>query len=125
MTKEQIDNLRIGDEIWLAKFKLGYDPTTHEITALHNYYPRKFVIQHYICDGCDKDFHIVGFEVLDGRHRMSIDFVRLLYNDICEHMKYATSENEITEWYENHKREKKEAYMKQLENAIRSVEVSR
>ena len=125
MTKEQIDNLRIGDEIWLAKFKLGYDQTTHEITALHNYHPRKFVIQHYICDGCDKDFHIVGFEVLDGRHRMSIDSVSLLDNDISEHIKYATSENEITEWYENHKREQKEAYMKQLENTIRSVEVSR
>ena len=56
---------------------------------------------------------------------MSIDSVSLLDNDISEHIKYATSENEITEWYENHKREQKEAYMKQLENAIRSVEVSR
>lgn len=122
MTKEQIDNLRIGDEIWLAKFKLGFDPTTHKITALLNYHPRKFVIQHYICDGCGEDFHVVGFETLDGCHRMSIESVGLVDNNISEHLKYATSEKEITEWYENHKREQKELYMKQLEEATKTLE---
>lgn len=119
MTKEQIDNLRIGDEIWLAKFKLGYDTTTRKITALINYHPKKFVIQRYICDA---DFNIVGFETLDGCCRMSIESVGLVDNDISEHLKYATSEKEITEWYENHKREQKEEYMKQLEEATKVLE---
>ncbi len=119
MTKEQIDNLHIGDEIWLAKFKLGYDTTTHKITALLNYRPRKFVIKHYICDEL---FNIVGFETLDGCHMMSIDSVGLVDNDVSEHLKYATSEKEITEWYENHKREQKAEYLKQLEEATKTLE---
>lgn len=119
MTKEQIANLHIGDEIWLAKFKLGYDTTTHKITALLNYLPKKFVIQRYICDA---DFNIVGFETLNGCYHMSVDAVGLLDNDISEHLKYATSEKEITEWYENHKREEKELYMKQLEEATKELE---
>lgn len=119
MTKEQVASLHVGDEIWLAKFKLGYDTTTRKITALLNYLPKKFVIQRYICDA---DFNIVGFETLDGCCRMSIESAGLVDNDISEHLKYATSEKEITEWYENHKREQKEEYMRQLEEATKILE---
>ena len=118
MTKEQIANLHIGDEIWLAKFKLGYDTTTHKITTFLDYHPKKFAIKHYICDA---DFNIVGFVTLDGCYRMDVDAMCLLDNDISKHLKYATCEKEITEWYENHKRAEKEQYMKQLEEATKEL----
>ena len=116
MTKEQIANLHVGDEIWLAKFKLGYNEITNKITALLNYSPKKFIIRHYLCDN---DFKVGGNFVF----RLGVD--NLVDDAISENLKYATSEKEITEWYENHKREQKEVYMKQLESAVRSVEVSR
>lgn len=121
MTKEQIANLHVGDEIWLAKFKLGYDTTTHKITALINYHPTKFVIRHYLCDN---DFKVVGFFV-DKADSHFVDWLRVedLVDDIItENIKYATSEKEITEWYENHKREQKAEYLKQLEEATKTLE---
>lgn len=124
MTKEQVASLNVGDEIWLAKFKLGYDTTTHKVTTFIKYQPTKFVIRHYLCDN---DFKVVGFFV-DKADSNFVDWIRvedLIDGVITENIKYATSEKEITEWYENHKREQKEVYMKQLESAVRSVEVSR
>lgn len=124
MTKEQIANLHIGDEIWLAKFKLGYNEITNEITAFINYAPKKFIIRNYLCDS---EFNVVGFHVnVAGTcHVHNIWANDLVDNAITENLKYATSEKEIAEWYENHKSEQKEMYMKQLENAVRSAEVSR
>ncbi len=121
MTKEQIANLHVGDEIWLAKFKLGYDTTTRKITALLNYQPTKFVIRHYLCDN---DFKVVGFFV-DKADSHFVDWIRvedLIDGIITEHLKYATSEKEITEWYENHKRKQKAEYMRQLEEATKILE---
>lgn len=121
MTKEQIANLHVGDEIWLAKFRLGYDATTHKIIALLNYKPTKFVIRHYLCDN---DFNVVGFFV-DKADSNFVDWIRvedLIDGIITDNIKYATSKKEITEWYENHKREEKELYMKQLEEATKTLE---
>lgn len=124
MTKEQIANLRVGDEIWLAKFKLGYDEVANKITALLNYKPKKFVIHNYLCDS---DFNVVGFyvNVAGTCHVCPIYSDDLIDDAITENLKYATNEKEITEWYENHKNEQKEMYMEQLESVIRSVEVAR
>ena len=124
MTKEQIANLHVCDEIWLAKFKLGYNEITNKITALLNYSPKKFIIRHYLCDN---DFNVVGFDAKEsgGNFVFRLNVDNLVDDAISENLKYATSEKEITEWYENHKREQKEVYMKQLESAVRSVEVSR
>lgn len=124
MTKEQIANLHVGDEIWLAKFKLGYNEITNKITTLLNYSPKKFIIRHYLCDN---DFNVVGFDAKEvgGNFVFRLGVDNLVDDAISENLKYATSEKEITEWYENHKREQKEVYMKQLESAVRSVEVSR
>lgn len=121
MTKEQVANLHIGDEIWLAKFKLGYDTVTKKLTALIDYRPAKFVIRNYICDG---NFNVVGFYVHKSNssifmHIQSIDFVD---GELTENVKYVTSEKEIREWYENHKREEKERYTKQLEEATKELE---
>lgn len=121
MTKEQIANLHVGDEIWLAKFKLGYDTTTHKVTTFLKYQPTKFVIRHYLCDN---DFKVVGFFV-DKADSNFVDWIRvedLIDGIITENIKYATSKKEITEWYENHKREQKELYMKQLEEATKTLE---
>lgn len=124
MTKEQIANLYIGDEIWLAKFKLGYNEITDEITSLLNYRPKKFIIRNYLCDS---NFNVVGFyvDVAGTCHVHTVYSNDLVDDAITENLKYATSEKEITEWYESHKNEQKEKYMKQLESAIRSVEVAR
>lgn len=124
MTKEQIANLHVGDEIWLAKFKLGYDEISNKITAILNYAPKKFIIRKYLCDS---DFNIFGFyvEVVGTCHFHTIKADDLVDDAITENLKYATNEKEITKWYENHKRKQKEVYMKQLESAVRSVEVSR
>ena len=121
MTKEQVASLHVGDEIWLAKFRLGYDATTHKIIALLNYKPTKFVIRHYLCDN---DFKVVGFFV-DKADSNFVDWIRvedLIDGIITDNIKYATSKKEITEWYENHKREQKELYMKQLEEATKTLE---
>lgn len=124
MTKEQIANLRVGDEIWLAKFKLGYDEIANKITALINYAPKKFIVRNYLCD---KDFNVIGFhvDVAGTCHTHIVNAYDLVDDTITENVKYATSEKEITEWYENHKQKQKEMYMKQLESAVRSIEVSR
>lgn len=117
MTNEQVANLRIGDEIWLAKFKLGYDTATHKITALINYHPKKFIIRRYLCDA---DFNITGYETESGRCYHRFD-VKNLIDEAVEFIKYATSEKEITEWYENRKREQKGEYLKQLEEATKEL----
>ena len=120
MTKEQIANLHIGDEIWLAKFRLGYNAITHKITALLNYKPTKFVIRHYLCDN---DFKVVGFFV-DKADSNFVDWIRvedLIDGIITDNIKYATSKKEITEWYENRKREEKGLYMKRLEEAAKTL----
>lgn len=120
MTKEQIANLHVGDEIWLAKFRLGYNAITHKITALLNYKPTKFVIRHYLCDN---DFKVVGFFV-DKADSNFVDWIRvedLIDGVITDNIKYATSKKEITEWYENRKREEKGLYMKRLEEAAKAL----
>mgnify|MGYP000090902314 FL=1 len=120
MTKEQIANLHVGDEIWLAKFRLGYNAITHKITALLNYKPTKFVIRHYLCDN---DFKVVGFFV-DKADSNFVDWIRvedLIDGIITDNIKYATSKKEITEWYENRKREEKGLYMKRLEEAAKAL----
>lgn len=121
MTKEQIGNLHVGDEIWLAKFKLGYDTTTHKVATFLNYQPTKFVIRHYLCDN---DFKVVGFFV-DKAGSNFVDWIRvedLIDGIITDNIKYATSKKEITEWYENRKREEKGLYMKRLEEAAKALE---
>ena len=121
MTKEQVASLNVGDEIWLAKFKLGYDTTTHKVTTFIKYQPTKFVIRHYLCDN---DFKVVGFFV-DKADSNFVDWIRvedLIDGVITENIKYATSKKEITEWYENCKREQKELYMKRLEEATKELE---
>ena len=121
MTKEQIANLHVGDEIWLAKFRLGYDATTHKIIALLNYKPTKFVIRHYLCDN---EFNVVGFFV-DKADSNFVDWIRvedLIDGIITDNIKYATSKKEITEWYENRKREEKGLYMKRLEEAAKALD---
>lgn len=121
MTKEQVASLHVGDEIWLAKFKLGYDTTTHKVTTFLKYQPTKFVIRHYLCDN---DFKVVGFFV-DKVDSNFVDWIRvedLIDGVITENIKYATSKKEITEWYENCKREQKELYMKRLEEATKELE---
>lgn len=120
MTKGQVANLHVGDEIWLAKFRLGYDATTHKIIALLNYKPTKFVIRHYLCDN---DFKVVGFFV-DKADSNFVDWIRvedLIDGIITDNIKYATSKKEITEWYENRKREEKGLYMKRLEEAAKAL----
>ncbi len=120
MTKEQIANLHVGDEIWLAKFRLGYNAITHKITALLNYKPTKFVIRHYLCDN---GFKVVGFFV-DKADSNFVDWIRvedLIDGIITDNIKYATSKKEITEWYENRKREEKGLYMKRLEEAAKAL----
>lgn len=120
MTKGQVANLHVGDEIWLAKFRLGYDATTHKIIALLNYKPTKFVIRHYLCDN---DFKVVGFFV-DKADSNFVNWIRvedLIDGIITDNIKYATSKKEITEWYENRKREEKGLYMKRLEEAAKAL----
>ena len=121
MTKEQIANLHVGDKIWLAKFKIGYNSTAREITAFTDYPPKEFAVLHYLCDN---DFNIVGFFVKEVGWNFTFTFNvdDIVDNAISENVKYATSEKEITEWYENHKREQKEVYMKRLEEATKALE---
>lgn len=121
MTKEQIANLHIGDEIWFAKFRIGYDERTRRISALVNQSPIKYIIRNYLYDDNNT---VVGFLVKDSR----VNFVFHIFVDnlidygITSNIKYATNEKEITEWYENHKREQKAEYLKQLEEATKTLE---
>lgn len=118
MTKEQIANLRIGDEVWIAKFELGYNKKTGQIVTLIDQCPKRYVIKRYLCDA---DFNITGYETEGGRCYNRFD-TKNLVDGVIEFIKYAPTKKEITEWYVSRRRKCKEVYLKKLEEVTKELE---